>query len=67
MCGRHALMNLAEVFSDRFQLEALGAYEPSYNIAPGQNIAVVLTEKPHKVGLRHDRFLRRGRLLWWDV
>ena len=42
MCGRYLLSTSAEIIAGLFQAEACSEFEPRYNIAPTQQIPVVL-------------------------
>jgi len=46
MCGRFNLFSELQVIAERFEAEQEGlTVEPRYNIAPGQNITVVIAEE----------------------
>ena len=46
MCGRTALAVLADVLIERFDAEPTEPIEPRYNIAPGDDLAVIRNESP---------------------
>ena len=41
MCGRYTLKTRAEVLAEHFELPEVPWFEPRYNIAPTQPVAVV--------------------------
>ncbi|GIX46499.1 MAG: DUF159 family protein [Candidatus Tectimicrobiota bacterium] len=62
MCGRFTLFTALETLQARFCFEAQGlAYRPSYNIAPGQPVLVVLAAQ----GQRRAGYLRWGLVPSW--
>jgi len=52
MCGRFSRKATLQAIVDEFEIDEVnGAIEPSYNIAPGQEIAVILKDDSRKLGL----------------
>lgn len=52
MCGRFSRKATLQAIVDAFEIEDVkGAIEPSYNIAPGQEVAVILKDESRKLGL----------------
>lgn len=52
MCGRFSRKATLQAIVDEFEIEEVsGTIEPSYNIAPGQEIAVILKDESRKLGL----------------
>ena len=62
MCGRYTLLRDEVAIKQRFHLDSINAkYEPSYNIAPGQNVlAVIYDGKERRAG-----YLRWGLVPSW--
>lgn len=58
MCGRYSLINVGKV-KERFLVE-LGEFGPRYNIAPGQQLPVILSESPDKAS-----FCKWGLIPHW--
>ena len=61
MCGRFTLRTPANIIKDVFGLELLPYFQPRYNIAPSQPVAVVRVEDDE----RRLRMLRWGLVPWW--
>ncbi len=52
MCGRFSRKATLQAIIDEFEIEEVNdAVEPSYNVAPGQEIAVILKDESRKLGL----------------
>lgn len=49
MCGRFSLFTVASVLAERFDIRVEGKLTPRYNIAPTQEIAVILNTAPHSL------------------
>ncbi len=62
MCGRFALFAPAELLVRQFRLVEPSELEARYNIAPGQDLAVVVEGKGHD---RHVRPMRWGLVPHW--
>ncbi len=62
MCGRYVLASPGDAIAAHFQLAALPAYPPRYNIAPTQ-AALVVRETPE--GRREAASLRWGLIPFW--
>jgi putative SOS response-associated peptidase YedK len=52
MCGRFSRKATLQAIIDEFEIEEVnGTIEPSYNVAPGQDVAVILKDESRKLGL----------------
>lgn len=52
MCGRFSRKSTLQAIIDEFEIEEVnGTVEPGYNVAPGQEIAVILKDETRKLGL----------------
>jgi putative SOS response-associated peptidase YedK len=52
MCGRFSRKATLQAIIDEFEIEDVtGTIEPSYNVAPGQDVAVILKDENRKLGL----------------
>ncbi len=52
MCGRFSRKATLQAIIDEFEIEEVnGTIEPSYNVAPGQEVAVILKDDNRKLGL----------------
>lgn len=52
MCGRFSRKATLQAIVDEFEIDEVnGTFEPSYNVAPGQEIAVLLKDESRKLGL----------------
>ncbi len=52
MCGRFSRKATLQAIVDEFEIaEVNGQIEPSYNVAPGQDVAVILKNDTRKLGL----------------
>jgi len=52
MCGRFTCSVTTDTIVDEFDIdEVKGNIQPSYNIAPGQNIAAIIEDKSRRLGL----------------
>jgi len=52
MCGRFSRKATLQAIVDEFEIaDVNGQIEPSYNIAPGQDVAVILKDDSRKLGL----------------
>lgn len=61
MCGRYALFVTPHRLAEHFGLDSLPSFPPRYNIAPGQEAPVILTEAEK----RSSRLLRWGLIPGW--
>ena len=61
MCGRFTLRTPANIIKDVFGLQPLPGFQPRYNIAPSQPVAVVRAEGAE----RRLQMLRWGLIPWW--
>ncbi|MFC7115671.1 SOS response-associated peptidase [Natronoarchaeum sp. GCM10025703] len=57
MCGRSSLFASSSVIGERFDVSPPGAFEPSYNIAPEDDIPVIRDETPGRAELRSWGFV----------
>jgi len=60
MCGRFSLVAVSTVISDRFKVRIDEPMAPRYNIAPGQNVSVIMNTDKEKV-----QMLRWGLIPHW--
>ena len=61
MCGRFSFSPTAKIIEDRFQITIEEAfYQPRYNCAPSQNLAVISNVSPGKMS-----FYRWGLIPFW--
>ena len=52
MCGRFSRKATLQAIVDEFEIDGVnGEIEPSYNVAPGQEVAVILKDDTRKLGL----------------
>ena len=52
MCGRFSRKATLQAIIDEFEIEDVtGTIKPSYNVAPGQDVAVILKDENRKLGL----------------
>ncbi|MGD8277087.1 MAG: SOS response-associated peptidase [Gemmatimonadota bacterium] len=63
MCGRYTLTAPADDLAAEFGVEVPADYEPRYNIAPQQPVAVI---GPDADGRPRLAFLRWGLVPWWS-
>jgi len=63
MCGRYTLTAPADALAAEFGVDVPADYEPRYNIAPQQPVAVV---GPDADGRPRLAFLRWGLVPWWS-
>ncbi|MGD1871922.1 MAG: SOS response-associated peptidase [Mastigocoleus sp.] len=59
MCGRFSLSTSPQVIVEKFAIEELPIFEPQYNIAPTQNIAIIFNDK--------GTLLRKCQKLHWGL
>jgi len=60
MCGRFSLVTVSTVISDRFKVAIEEPMRPRYNIAPGQQVPVILNTDKEKI-----QMLRWGLIPHW--
>jgi putative SOS response-associated peptidase YedK len=60
MCGRFSLFTAGSVISDRFNIDIDEPLKARYNIAPGQDAAVIMRDVPNRLS-----FLRWGLIPAW--
>lgn len=63
MCGRFTLNSSSEALADDFDLAGVAEFEPRFNIAPTQDIAVV---RVNESGARECEWLRWGLVASWS-
>lgn len=61
MCGRYTLKTPVEALAKRFEVKDVSSVVPSYNIAPTQEVASVLSEN----GVRALEMLHWGLIPSW--
>lgn len=49
MCGRNSLFAPRPVLEERFGAAVFEGYEPRYNVAPGDDVAVVSADEPDRI------------------
>ena len=62
MCGRYTLRTPQGVLVERFRVNVLPDYRPSYNVAPTQQVGVVRQIDPDQ---RQFAWLQWGLIPWW--
>ena len=63
MCGRYRLARKKEILAETFDVEDGVDWSPRYNVAPGQNVAVIRQDATRPV--RSFSLMRWGLIPFW--